>query len=236
MHSPTVVFDLDGTIVDTAPDLVAALAVALAMERLTPLPLPAARPLIGGGVWVLLRRGLDHHPHNVSDARFEELAAAVLASYEANIAVASRPYPGLAAMLDRLAAEGITTAVCTNKPDYLALKLLDALDLTTRFAAVGGAGTFAANKPDPRHLLGTIALAGGEPATSVMVGDSMTDVNAARAAKVPVIAVDYGYTEVMPAEFGADALVSALAEIPDAAALLLSGARRAASTAPSGLA
>jgi phosphoglycolate phosphatase len=221
MPPSTIVFDLDGTIIDTAPDLTDALGVALAMEGLAPLPLPMTRPLIGGGVRVLLQRGLDHHRRRVPDARFEELAAATLASYEANIAAASQPYPGLGAMLDRLGADNITVAVCTNKPEYLALKLLDALGLTARFAAVGGAGTFAANKPDPRHLLGTIARAGGAAETTVMVGDSMTDVNAARAAGVPVIAVDYGYTEVAPVALGADILVSALEEVPAAAAMLL---------------
>jgi phosphoglycolate phosphatase len=224
MIQSTVVFDLDGTIIDTAPDLAEAVAVALAMEDLAPLPLPELRPLIGGGVRVLLRRSLDHHRHAVDEARFEALAAAVLASYETNIAVASRPYPGLAAMLDRLAAAGAAAAICTNKPEYLALKLLDALGLRTRFAAVGGGGSFAANKPDPRHLLGTISRAGGRPEAAVMVGDSPTDVNAARAASVPVIAVDWGYTETPPAALGADVLVTGLDQVPAAAAKLLAEA------------
>lgn len=232
MIQPTVVFDLDGTIIDTAPDLAAAVAVALAMEDLTPLPLPELRPLIGGGVRALLRRSLDHHRRAVDEARFAALAAAVLASYEANIAVASRPYPGLEAMLDRLAATGVAAAVCTNKPEYLALKLLDALGLRTRFAAVGGGGSFAANKPDPRHLLGTIDRAGGEVEAAVMVGDSATDVNAARAAAVPVIAVDWGYTETPPSALGADILVTDLSEVPGAAAKLLKRAEDQANARP----
>jgi phosphoglycolate phosphatase len=234
MTAPIVVFDLDGTIVDTAPDLTAALGVALAMENLAPLPLSVTRPLIGGGVRALLRRGLNQHHRAVSAARFEELAATILSSYEADIAVASRPYPGLEDMLDRFQAEDTTVAVCTNKPEYLALKLLGALGLLTRFKAIGGAGTFAANKPDPRHLLGTIARAGGRPEAAVMVGDSMTDVNAARNAGVPVVAVDWGYTEVAPAALGADMLVSALAEVPDAAAALLRRAGNAAARAGAG--
>jgi phosphoglycolate phosphatase len=225
MKGTTVVFDLDGTIVDTAPDLAAALDLALALEGLPPLSAAETRPLIGGGVGAQLRRGLAYYDHAVSQERFDELAAAFLDAYVENVAVLSRPFPGLDTMLDRLEVAGAGVAVCTNKREDLARALLGALGLAPRFRAICGGDTFAAHKPDPMHLLGTIERAGGLVEAAVMVGDSEADLGAGRAAGVPVVLVDYGYTDVPAAALGGDALVSRLADVPAAAERLLAGRR-----------
>jgi phosphoglycolate phosphatase len=221
MIRPTAVFDLDGTLVDTAPDLIGALNVALALEKLDAIPTIEVRKLVGGGVRVMLNRGLALRGHRVSSDRFEELAAAFLAHYEINIAVESTVYPGVPDILDALAEAGYRLAVCTNKPERFSLLLLDALGLRSRFAAVCGADTFSARKPDPLHLLGTIERAGGDPAHSIMIGDSDTDLNAARNSRVPCVLMDYGYTETPARELGADAVLSEFKDVPEAIARLL---------------
>ena len=214
MTAPTYVFDLDGTLADTAPDLIAGLNVALALENLEPILLKDVRPLIGAGVRVMLQRGLAARGHQVSDARFEELAAAFLAHYEVHIADESTLYPGVVDVLDELAEQGALLAVCTNKIERFSLLLLDALGIRSRFAAVCGSDTFSAKKPDPIHLLGTISRAGGDPAQAVMVGDSETDLNAARNAGVPCILLDYGYSHAPAGELGAEALLSDFSDVP----------------------
>ncbi len=207
MAAPTIVFDLDGTLVDTAPDLIDTLNLILARHDVPAVAFDDARAMIGAGVKPLLQRalaskGLQFAPDKI-DALFEEY----LKLYAAHIADRSRPFPGLEAALDRLAADGCILAVCTNKLEWLSRLLLDKLDLSPRFAAICGQDTFAMRKPDPEMLRLTIAQAGGETARAVMVGDSMTDVATARAARVPVVAVDFGYTDTPPDQLGADRLI-----------------------------
>jgi phosphoglycolate phosphatase len=137
----------------------------------------------------------------------DTLYAEYLELYAAHIADRSRPFPGMEAALDALAADGCILAVCTNKLEWLSVLLLDKLALSRRFAAICGADTFAMRKPDPEMLRLTIAKAGGNPAQAVMVGDSMTDVATAKAARIPVVAVDFGYTDIPPAQLGADRLI-----------------------------
>lgn len=221
MIQPTAVFDLDGTIVDTAPDLVAGLNVALAMENLEPVNTHDLRSLVGGGVRVMLTRGLALRGHSVGEDRFAELSKAFLAHYELHIADHSTIYPDVAGVLDELSAEGFRLCVCTNKPERLAKLLLATLQFDQRFDAICGADTFPARKPDPVHLLGTIAQAGGDPAHAVMVGDSVTDLNAARNAAVPCILVDWGYTDVPASNLGADAVLSRFSDVPPAIRRLL---------------
>jgi len=216
MNGRTIVFDLDGTLVDTAPDLVEALSVSLALENLPPLPIDIARNLIGGGVGALVRRGLEQHGRTVSETRFNELQSAFLAYYEQHLADKSVPFPGLEQTLDLLAADGARLAVCTNKIERYARLVLDQLGLTSRFQAICGGDTFAAHKPDPMHLLGTIERAGGSVEEAVMIGDSDTDVGAARAAGVPIILVDFGYTDIPARELDSDRVISHLDTLPAA--------------------
>ncbi len=204
---PVIAFDLDGTLVDTAPDLLNALDATLARHALPPVDRANARNMIGGGAKMLIQRALTSANVPFSEAELGELNQQFVAYYAAHIADESRPFPGLLPALDRLADTGARLCVCTNKLERLARSLLDALDLTGRFTVVTGGDTYAKPKPDPLPLSATIAAAGGALASAIMVGDSITDVRAARATGVPVIAVSFGYTETPPAELGADALI-----------------------------
>jgi len=148
--------------------------------------------------------------------------------YAAHIADQSRPFPGLESALDTLAARGCRLAVCTNKLEWLAVRLLDALALSHRFAAICGGDTFGLQKPNPEILRRTIARAGGDVGSTVMVGDSLTDIATAHAAGVPIVAVDYGYTVTPVTEMGADRVIGALSALPGAVFDLL----RTRQTAP----
>jgi phosphoglycolate phosphatase len=216
MAAPTVVFDLDGTLVDTAPDLVAALNAVFVREGFPPVALAAARNLVGGGARALIERGLALQGRALPAADVERLRGALIEYYAGHIAERSRPFPGLEAALDGLAGRGCALAVCTNKLEWLSVKLLGALGLTERFAAICGADTFGVAKPDPAILRGTLARVGGNPAHAVMIGDSETDIAVARAAGVPVIGVDFGYSDPPMAQLGPDRLISQFADLPEA--------------------
>ena len=218
----TVVFDLDGTLVDTAPDLIGTLNLILARHDVAPVAFDQARTMIGAGAKPLLERGLAAHGITLAPAALDALFAEYLEVYAAHIADRSRPFPGLENALDTRAARGCILAVCTNKLEWLSVRLLDALGMSSRFAAIVGQDTFAIRKPDPEILRRTIARAGGEAGRAVMVGDSTTDMATARNAGVPVVAVDFGYTEGPPAEFGADRLISHFDALPAAIADLTS--------------
>src|SRR6516164_3875385 len=187
-----VVFDLDGTLVDTAPDLIGTLDVIFERNGIPRLPYEDARNMVGGGARKLIERGLAAEGCPVPAADLNRLVQEFIAHYAANIAERSRPFPGLETALDRLAASGCHFAVCTHKLEWLARRLLNALGLTGRFVAICGGDTFGMQKPDPQVLRRTIAAA-GVARFPVMVGDSITDVSMARAAKTPVVAVSYGY-------------------------------------------
>ena len=219
--SATIVFDLDGTLVDTAPDLIDTLNLILARHDVPAVGFDEARSMIGAGVKPLLVRGLASRGMHLPPAEIDALYEEYLQVYAAHIADRSRPFPGVESALDLLAADGFTFAVCTNKLEWLSVRLLDALGLSSRFAAICGQDTFAMRKPDPDMLRLTIAQAGGDVARSVMVGDSMTDVATARAASVPVVAVDFGYTETPPAQLGADLLIGHFDALPAAVRDLL---------------
>jgi len=207
MVRPLVTFDLDGTLVDSAPDLIDTLEVVLADRGIGAVDRDEARAMIGGGARLLIRRALAAAAITVPESEIEALNARFLEHYAAHIADRTRPFPGMTEALDALDARGIAVAVCTNKLEYLARLLLDRLDLTRRFVAITGADTYGVAKPDARPLLATIAAAGSTVGASLMVGDSRTDILTARAAAVPVIAVSFGYTEIAPAELGADVLI-----------------------------
>ena len=216
MVAPTVIFDLDGTLVDSAPDLVATLNVIFAREGLPPVAYDTARNLVGGGARSMIERSLAAQARKLDAAGVDSLVKDFVEHYAAHIADRSRAFPGLDAALDELAAGGCRFAVCTNKIEWLSVRLLDALGLSNRFAAICGADTFGLQKPHPDLLRRTIARAGGEPAHAVMVGDSVSDIATARAAGVPVVAVDHGYTETPVSELGADRVISTFAELPNA--------------------
>ena len=212
----TIVFDLDGTLIDTAPDLIDSLNALLGRERLAEIPYDEARSMIGGGVRPLLERALAYDKRTFTPAHVDALFRDYVAHYAEHIADRSRPFPGLLAALDALDRRGDRLAVCTNKLEWLSRRLLDALGLTARFATICGQDTYGVMKPDPEVLRRTIAAAGGTLAGAVMVGDSVTDIAVAKAAGVPVVAVDFGYTDVPVSELGPDRVISHFDALPAA--------------------
>ena len=202
----TVVFDLDGTLVDTGPDLTASLNHALADLGRAPVDPTTVRHLVSHGALAMIERGLALSGGG-SEAETQRALTAFLQYYAANIATHSRPFDGVEAALDGLAAAGVQLAVCTNKRVALSRALIEALGWTGRFAANLGGDSLSVRKPDPAHVLATIAAAGGDPATSAFVGDSIVDVTAARAANIPVVAVSFGFADRPVAELGATAVI-----------------------------
>ena len=220
MHDLTIAFDLDGTLVETAPDLHAATNHVLALAGLQPVALKDIRDTISFGSRAMIVHGLRLRNTIRTEAEIDRLQDHFLAHYADNIAATSHAYPGLEAALTRLAAAGARLVVCTNKQERLSRRLLEALGLAQRFQAIAGRDTFAVCKPHPDHLTGAIALAGGDPRRAVMVGDSDTDVRTARAARIPVIGVPFGYTDVPMRDLGPDALIGHFDELVPAIAAL----------------
>jgi phosphoglycolate phosphatase len=219
-----IAFDLDGTLVESAPDLIGTVNLMLAERGLAPLPLAAARHLVGGGAARLLERGFTAAGAVWNPADKPAMVEHFIALYRDRIAEESFAFPGVAETLDALRAEGCRLLVCTNKRTDLSLALLDAVHLLDRFEAVVGADAVSRAKPDAAHLLEAIAKVGGDRAHALMVGDSAADVNAAKAAGVPVVAVSFGYTEVPARDLGADAVIDRFADLIAPARRLLSRA------------
>jgi phosphoglycolate phosphatase len=217
----TVVFDLDGTLVDTAPDLINALNFVLDREGLPPVPLHSARNMIGGGARRLIERGLELEGRAASVGDIIRLTDDFIAYYAEHIADVSRPFEGLESALDDLGKRGYRFAVCTNKLEWLSKLLLDRLGLSARFSAICGADTFGVAKPDPAILQQTVARAGGDISRAIMVGDAGPDIGVARRAGIPVIGVGFGYTEIPIAELKPDRLIHHMNELPAAVESLM---------------
>jgi phosphoglycolate phosphatase len=214
-------FDLDGTLVETAPDLIGTLNMVLVEEGLPQFDLSVARHLIGQGARAMLRRGFAEAGRTLSDEEAAPLVDRFIELYYDRIADESYAYPGVIDALDHLSGQGARLVVCTNKLTRLSRHLLDKLDMSRRFEAIIGADLAPKAKPDPSHVLHAVQAAGGTPDRAIMVGDSMNDVASAQAAGVATIVVPFGYTEIPAAELGADILISHYNELVDAAFLLL---------------
>lgn len=235
MHDPskplagwTVAFDLDGTLVDTAHDLVGALNVILVELGMAPAPMTAVRQLVGHGLRGMLIRAFAMADLTITEEQIARLRPRVVDVYRARIARESRPFPGCLEALAALQARGATLAVCTNKPEGLARLLLDELDMTRWFDAVIGGDTLPVQKPDPAPLIEAVIRAGGDPARAMLVGDASPDVDAAEAAGVPCIIVDFGYNDLPPAELGGDVVISHYDALAQAAADIAASCRTAA--------
>jgi phosphoglycolate phosphatase len=215
MVSAIVVFDLDGTLVDSAPDLVATLNLVLSRIGLPAIPYTEARNMVGGGARKLIERALAAQGESLPAAELDLLARDFVAHYAAHIADLSRPFAGLEPALDRLVQSGCRLAVCTNKLEWLARRLLGAFDLIQRFVVICGGDTFGLQKPDPELLRKTITQAGAAADRAIMVGDSINDIAMARAAGVPVIGVEYGYTDTPVVQLSPDRVITCLADVPD---------------------
>ena len=220
MTAPTIVFDLDGTLIDTAPDLVDTLNVVFAREGWPPVPYETARNTIGGGARMMIARGIAAEGIAIAPAKLEQLFADFIAHYTEHLADRSRPFPGLTDALDVLASGGCRFAVCTNKLERLSVRLLKQLKLADRFAAICGQDTFGIQKPNPEVLRRTVTAAGGSLPHAIMIGDSVTDIRTARAAGIPVIAVDFGYSERPVYELGPDRIISHFAQLRSAIAAI----------------
>jgi phosphoglycolate phosphatase len=212
------VFDLDGTLADTAADLMASLDYVMLSEGYAATPFEDSRALLGAGARALIQRALTQQGKSVSKDKEDEMFRLFLSYYEDNIAVGSRLYPGVVDAMDVLEARGGIFAVCTNKIERPAKLLLEKLGVADRFAFICGQDTFGVAKPDPLPLLRTIEASRGMVARTLMIGDSKTDIATAKAAGVPVIAVDFGYTDRPVEEYGPDRVISHFEELPEAAA------------------
>ena len=217
----TVVFDLDGTLVDTAPDLLSALNHVLTHAGLEEVDLQTVATMIGHGAKAMIRKGMEHQGKEPGEMELEALFARFLVYYADNIAVGSRPFDQAPETLDELAAGGGLLAVCTNKKQDLSDQLLGALGLAPRSAAILGADSVPSRKPDGDHIVRTVIAAGGNPARAIMVGDSRTDERAARNAGLPFIFVPFGYEAESVEAIGADAVVPHYSLLPSALSRLI---------------
>jgi phosphoglycolate phosphatase len=212
----TLILDLDGTLVDSVPDLAAALNRLMVSRDLPAFSRPEVAAMVGDGARVLIERAFAARARAMDSAALADF----LADYTAHAADLTQPYPGVVETLAALTQDGWTLAVCTNKPVIAARHLLDALGLSPRFAALGGGDSFPVRKPDPAHLLATLAAAGGSTAAAVMAGDHHNDIAAAHGAGIPAIFCAWGYG---PAETGAhaDATAHRFTDVPALATRLL---------------
>ncbi|MDE2181479.1 MAG: HAD-IA family hydrolase [Alphaproteobacteria bacterium] len=221
MTTPALVFDLDGTLVDTAPDLLAALNTALEAEGRPPVDPGDLRRLVGRGARVLISEAFKMVVGPANPDAQARMLACFLAYYEEHVADRSRPFPGVVETLTALNAQGVRLGVLTNKPHEMSIRLLEALGLSPLFRAIYGQGRKTYLKPDPRLFADVVHDLGGPGRGAVMIGDSITDVETARGAGAPVILVSYGYTPEPAHSLGADAVVDAFGDIPAAVAKLL---------------
>lgn len=213
MSSPLVVFDLDGTLVDTAPDLIASLNHTIAAADLAPVGYEDLTHLVGHGARAMIERAFRMRGQPLDEERFAPMMQRFLTYYGDTMPGDSRPYPGVEAALDRLSTAGFTLAVCTNKPEAMARRLLEGLGMTRRFAAITGGDTFTVRKPDAAHLTGTVERAKGDLAVTLMVGDSLNDCLVARNAGVPVLGVPFGYSDAPIEDLNPDRIIQHFDEL-----------------------
>jgi phosphoglycolate phosphatase len=211
------IFDLDGTLVDTAPDLLGATNAVLDAEGRAAIDPASLRHMVGFGARSLITQAMAATGAPVEDAEMERLVGIFIAHYRDHIADFSQPFPGVEDTLKALKAGGARLGVLTNKPFELTGPLLAKLDLSDYFTAVYGAGSRAYTKPDPRIFHDVVAdLFAEGGGSAVMIGDSVTDLYTARAAGVPCILMSYGYTPVPAAQLGGDLVLDDFAQLPEA--------------------
>ena len=211
---PALIFDLDGTLADTAPDLLGATNAVLAARGRALLDLAHLRHMVGFGARALIHQAMEASGAPAKEEDMPGLVEIFLAHYRDHIADGTRLFPHVANTLERLKTRGARLGVLTNKPQELTDPLLPLLGLEGMFAAVYGAGRKPYSKPDPRIFHDIVAASGGGPA--VMIGDSITDLNTARAAGAPCILMSYGFTPVPASELGADVVLDDFADLPEA--------------------
>ncbi len=207
-----VVFDLDGTLIDSAPDIAHALNRATEKRGIEPFPLNQVKEMIGGGVPKLIKRALTARGLPLGGVM--PLVEEFIALYREELTTRTTVYDGGRELLEQFQREGRRLGICTNKNHGLTIEILQQLDLIKYFGSVLGEREGRARKPDPAPLLEVVAELGASPQDTLMAGDSEADVACARAAKIPVLVVDFGYSRVGPEALGADAVISRLSEMP----------------------
>ena len=207
-------FDLDGTLVDSVPDLTNALNDVLREHGYPPLTRAEVMPMVGDGVPVLVGRAFAARGGDAREAA--EALPRYVKLYEERATELTRPYPGVPETLAALRRHGYRTAVCTNKLQEASLRVLQGLGLAALFDGVAGGDRFAVRKPDPGHLIGLIGELGGSPEQAAMIGDSENDAAVAHAAKVPLVLMSYGYSRAAPESLGAAAVLDDFAMLPAA--------------------
>lgn len=212
----TIAFDLDGTLVDSAPDLIGTLNRMLVEEGLPPVPMESASTLIGSGARALLVHGFEAAGAPVERAKSDELFERFLVDYAAHIADGSQLFEGVVETLERLSERGAILVVATNKRSDLSELLLGKLDLTRHFAAIVGPDRVSARKPSGAHLKEAVAIAGGDPDRAIMVGDAAPDADAARDAGMPCILTTFGFTPTPVEDLGGDVLIDAFEDVEEA--------------------
>ena len=209
-----IVWDLDGTLVDSAPDLASALNTVLDMRGFFTLPITEVRKMIGNGVPKLVERGFNAVGVRPDPAQLDELIAMFVKEYKACATDNTRPYPGIVEALQEVQSMNIPMGVCTNKPEAFTRQILEGLGLSGYFSSVVGGDSTGARKPDPEPVLACLRGLATVPASSLMIGDSVHDVHAAHAAGVTIGVVPWGYTTAPVEELGADFVLHDLAALP----------------------
>ncbi|HEY4344960.1 MAG TPA: HAD-IA family hydrolase [Parvibaculum sp.] len=221
MTRATLLFDLDGTLADTAGDLCETMNVVLVEHGRRRVPESRVRHLVGGGARLLLERGFAETGEPASEALLDQTLKEFIAYYSAHIADHTKLWPGIEPLLVRLSDADVGLAVCTNKVEHLSRQLLAQLRIEQYFPVVIGGDTLPVKKPDPEHLFEAVRRLGGDLSTTIMVGDSETDIDAAKNARLPSICVSFGYTRIQVPELGADVVIDHFDEFPSALAKLL---------------
>lgn len=213
MKNSLVIFDLDGTLIDTAPDLITALNHTIVAQGLSAVGYEDITHLVGQGAKMMIQRAYHLQGQTLDEQAVEPLLARFIEFYLSEMPGDSKPYPGVIAAMERLSAAGCKLAICTNKIEQLALPLVQKLGLSDHFAVITGGDTFEMRKPHAGHILGTIERAGGDPARTVMIGDSINDILAARNAGIPSIAVSFGYSDVPVEQLEASTIIGSFDQL-----------------------
>jgi phosphoglycolate phosphatase len=226
MTKPILVFDLDGTFAHTAPDLLDSLNHCLTLADLPPADPKNLMRYVGHGGRVMIERAMQARGRTASPAELDRLMKAFIDHYEAGMPGKTQAFAGATSVLDAFDEAGWIHAICTNKYEVMSKRLLAGMGHDGRFKAICGQDTFAFKKPDPRHLTETIRMAGGDPERAIMVGDSVTDIDTAKNAGMPVIAVSFGYSDRPVHEYEPSVVIDSFDELTlDLAERLLDAAK-----------
>lgn len=220
-QKPTIVFDLDGTLADTAQDLINAVNATTAAHGLDPVPLSVLRQAAGDGLVALVRLSFQHHKRSIEDELLSNLAILSIEEYNRNISVHSTFFPGAISCVEQFVAADWKVAICSNKPENMAKKLVEDLGATNLFGTITGGDSYSVRKPDPQHLLSTIKDIGGVASNAIMIGDTHTDIHTAQNANIPVVAVDFGYSKEHVSTFNPNKVISNFDNLFDISSELL---------------